>query len=110
MGLLARGASALPRLLLRREMRRSAEKAGVTCETISEEITTMMHALFERQSSGLSTSLRQLHLITDFDQPNALRLYAEMQAADWVAPEHCLHDELETTIVLTERGLARLAK
>lgn len=110
MALFARGVGMLPRF-------KFWSKNGVSQlvlqdgEAFDEDLyVPMLKVLLDRQTEGVPTSLRQLHQITDFEQPEALRLYSRMKETGLVELDHCLHDEFETTITLTRDGIAHLSQ
>ncbi|MEP2140188.1 MAG: hypothetical protein ABJP70_10610 [Erythrobacter sp.] len=59
--------------------------------------------LFAREKAGQTTTLRQLHQITQITQPAALRILAYMQRTGEVTVEEVIHDTFESTIVLSKK-------
>lgn len=60
----------------------------------------IMRALHRREAAGKSTTLRQLHLVAQLSQPEALRAIAELECEGRIVIEHDLHDALESPITL----------
>lgn len=60
--------------------------------------------LFAREKAGQTTTLRQLHHITQIAQPAALKLLADMERAGDVTVDEALHDTFESTILLSKQA------
>lgn len=69
------------------------------------QMTSLIHL---RELRGMTTTLRQLHQISDLDQPEALTLIAHLEAARIVTIERNLGDAFESTIALQETTRRRL--
>ena len=86
-----------------RDMLRS--KKVVTPET-SERLSghaIIAQTLFAREKTGQTTTLRQLHHITQITQPAALRILAYMERTGEVTVQEVVHDSFESTIVLSDK-------
>ena len=101
---------------LRARTRRLCEKVGllrandnVAPGPAIDRSAIVAHALYHRERDGQSTSLRQIHLISDIGQPEALRIVADLEEAGLVRVERDIHDALESRVELTERMRGRLA-
>ena len=70
----------------------------------------LAHAIYRRENSGLTTSLRQVHHIVDIGQPEALRLMRELEADGKAIITYDIHDALESQIKLTASMRDRLTK
>ena len=69
------------------------------------EVTAAIHL---RELGGLSTTLRQLHKITEMSQPEALGLIRRLENAGIVRIEGNLADAFESTVFLTGEARRRM--
>lgn len=79
----------------------------------TEAMNKVTAALFGRESSGMRTSLRQLHKVADLSQPDALVALKRLQRAGTVTIEHDLNDAFASQVELTaqtRRSIAEAAK
>ncbi len=69
-----------------------------------QSTSLIAQTLFARENAGQSTTLRQLHQLTQISQPTALKLLADMQRKGEVTIEEELHDTFESRITLSPKA------
>ena len=69
------------------------------------QIASAIHA---RTARGEVTTLRQLHKISDLDQPQALNVVAELERAGVVLIDRNLSDAFESVVKLSDEAQERL--
>lgn len=85
--------------------RKKAKRAPLTDSAphVMEGPAMIAHAIYLRDSRGDSTTLRQLHRISDLSQPEALRIVAQLEREGLVHVTRDIHDALESRVKLTRR-------
>ena len=97
-------------------MFRFKPKGAVMCRKIAEwsrreaadeheprlaNAATIVYAIFLRERSGATTTLRQLHKITALSQTDALKAVSDLERAQMVLVDRDIHDALESELSLT---------
>lgn len=77
-------------------------------EKSADKMAVMMSAIHLREMSGQSTTLRQLHQISEMPQPEALNLIDRLQKAGIVEITTNLGDAFESQITLNDATRRRL--
>jgi DNA-binding MarR family transcriptional regulator len=85
---------------------REARTQGPVSQT--EHAAMIAHAIYHREKAGRSTSLRQVHIIADINQPEAMRTINDLERDGMIVIEHNLFDALESQVALTEHMRTRL--
>lgn len=70
----------------------------------------LVQVLRTRELAGSTTTLRQLHKVSDLTQPEALRVVAALEKAGLVVVEHDLADAFESLVTLDPKARRRLEK
>ncbi len=86
-------------------LRRAKPDAHDSMNVRMAQLTSAVH---QRQISGISTTLRQVHKISGLSQPEALNIVAELERAKIVVINRNTADAFESTIILSEEARTRL--
>lgn len=82
----------------------SAESGALT----THNAALVAQAIFYREKSGRTTTLRQIHTIVDLGQPEALRVVHELEANGLLVIHADINDTFESKIELTNTMRDRL--
>ncbi len=94
---------------MRKKLASFTRVKDASADPVSLCARAIMDALSAREQEGETTTLRQLHLVTDFSQREALKAVAALEELELVEVDRNLHDALESRIDLTEEMRKRLA-
>ena len=95
------GKMAWPRIAAPRERRSAHHLREPQAAEGPRKLAELVESLKLRQAEGKETTLRQLHAVSQTDQPRALRLLRELQVAGLANIEPDLHDPLASVVALT---------
>ena len=87
-----------------------AEEATEKTEELPVRMAQVTSAIHARELAGDTTSLRQLHKVTQLSQPEALSLVNQLEQAGIVVIEENLSDAFESKIHLSGKARLRLAE
>ena len=88
--------------------RRAKGPAHAGDANLSRDLKTLLVAIHDLQAANEGVSLRDLHRITPFPQPRALRMVRMLEQEGLAEVEWQLHDSLSSSVAITPAAMEDL--